>query len=340
MAKLFYTDNDFLLGEDPATADLFDRVERIARVGDEPVLVLGETGVGKEGIAKAIHHNGPRSEHKLVVVNCATVQDSLAESEWFGHVKGAFTGAEKDRRGVFEEADGGTIFLDEIGDLSLPNQARLLRVLQEREVRKVGSGQVRKLNFRLVAATNKDLKRMIEKGELRTDLYHRLTGDVIRVPSLRERTKDIAPLTAAFVEAASNKYGSKPLEIAPGFLAALNAYTWPGNVRELRKVVTTAALECIREGSAAVDNRHLLQDVFPPAAALNVDRVPPYRVDDLLARILTLLNEQSPRTVSELARLTGRNEDAIRRHAAKLAARNAILIERKKGPGGTRLHLP
>ena len=171
--QLSFSKSAALIGHDPKTVELFKRIMGIARIGDNPVLVRGETGTGKEGIARAIHHNGPRANKKLIVVNCAAVSESLAESEWFGHVKGSFTGADKEKTGIFEEAHLGTVFLDEVGDLSAANQAKLLRVLQEMEVRKVGGTKTIKVDFRVVAATNKDLKDLVAKGEFRRDLYYR-----------------------------------------------------------------------------------------------------------------------------------------------------------------------
>ncbi len=337
--KLEFSNNDFLLGEDPRTIELFDRIKGVARIGDNPVLVRGETGVGKEGIARAIHHNSPRQKSKLVIVNCASITDSLADSEWFGHTKGAFTGADKAKAGVFEEANKGVIFLDEVGDLTPLSQTKLLRVLQEMEVRKVGSNKTQQIDLRVVSATNKDLPELARRGEFRLDLYYRLAGEQIVVPPLRERPADIITLAECFVRKIAEKYSKHSLEMTEPVRDLIKTHDWPGNVRELRQTIEAAALQCIREGKRTIEVRHL-PDAIRSAYPVEPEKSPqPYEVEKLLDAILELLRKKSPRTLVELARNTGRNGDAVRRHVGKLSDRGLARIEKRRGPGGTRIYL-
>ncbi|MCB9913843.1 MAG: sigma 54-interacting transcriptional regulator [Planctomycetes bacterium] len=205
------------------------------------VLVHGETGTGKELVARALHDHSPRKGKPFLAENCAAVPANLLESELFGHVKGSFTGAIADRKGTFVSADGGTVFLDEIGDMPLEMQAKLLRVLQDGEVRPVGSNQVRKVDVRLVAATNKDLVAMCGRGQFREDLYYRLNVITIELPPLRERPGDVAHLARFFLGRIADELG-RPLELDPAALALLEGWTWPGNVRELENELRRAAV--------------------------------------------------------------------------------------------------
>ena len=202
---------------------------------DAPVLILGESGVGKELLARYIHRESGRSG-KFVSINCAAIPENLFESELFGYTKGAFTGALSDKPGLFEEADGGTLFLDEVGELPLPLQAKLLRVLQEGEVRRLGSNITRKVDVKLVAATNRDLKELVSQGKFREDLYYRLNVLTLKVPPLRERPEDITALTGYFLKKFSSKYGKK-VEMTPEALEILLSYPFPGNVRELENLI-------------------------------------------------------------------------------------------------------
>lgn len=209
---------------------------------DSTVLITGETGAGKEVLAKYIHRLSPRSKEKFVAVNCGALPESLLESELFGHKAGAFTGAVRDRVGLFEEADKGTIFLDEIGDISEAMQLKILRVLQEREIIRVGESTPRKVDIRILAATNKDLHRMIEEEKFRDDLYYRLSVMELNVPPLRERTEDILPLTRFFIDRTARKLRIKNLHIDSSCIDFLQDYDWPGNVRELENVIERAAI--------------------------------------------------------------------------------------------------
>ncbi len=224
-----------MVGHSRPMASLFETIRRAAP-SDGRVLITGENGTGKELVARALHENSRRKSNPFVKVNCAAVPHDLIESELFGHERGAFTGAVATRRGKFEAASGGTLFLDEIGDAPLPLQAKLLRVLQEGEIERVGGTQTIRVDVRVVAATNKDLKSEIAAQRFREDLYYRLNVVAVRVPALRERKEDIPALVAFFLEDAGRKNG-KRLQLAPAALQELCEYDYPGNVRELRNMV-------------------------------------------------------------------------------------------------------
>ncbi len=229
-----------MVGESPPMRLVFERIERVAP-SHVPVLIQGETGTGKELVARALHEGSARRAKPFLAENCAAVPANLLESELFGHVRGSFTGAIADRPGHFVAANGGTVFLDEIGDMPLTMQSKLLRVLQEGEVRPVGSNKTQKVDVRVVAATNKDLQAMVRAKTFREDLYFRLNVVSIRLPPLRERGKDVRLLARAFAERAEAEVGRK-LELSAEALDALERWTWPGNVRELENVLRRAAV--------------------------------------------------------------------------------------------------
>jgi formate hydrogenlyase transcriptional activator len=229
------------IGTSCTLRSLLTDLERVAPT-DSTVLVLGETGTGKELIAGAIHNLSKRCGRPLVKLNCAAIPFDLLESELFGHEKGAFTGAIAQKVGRFEMADTGTVFLDEIGDLPLPVQPKLLRVLQEQEFERLGSGRTHKINVRVVAATHRDLPQMVARKEFRSDLYYRLNVFPVRVPPLRERREDIRQLVLHFAEAFARRMGKQIDEIPETTMNALLAYSWPGNVRELRNFIERAVI--------------------------------------------------------------------------------------------------
>lgn len=209
---------------------------------DATVLVTGESGTGKELIARAIHENSPRRDGSFVAINCGALPEGLLESELFGHVKGSFTGADRNKRGLFEEASGGTLFLDEISETTPGLQVKLLRALQEGEIRRVGDNHPVKVSARVVAATNRDLMKMVTDGKFRDDLYYRLKVFPIEIPPLRERVDDVMPLAEAFIKKARVRTGSPATRFTPAAAQALRAYSWPGNVRELEHAVERALI--------------------------------------------------------------------------------------------------
>jgi PAS domain S-box-containing protein len=230
-----------IVGESPALAAMLVRIEAVA---DTPanVLIVGETGTGKELVAHAIHARSRRVDAPLVKVNCASIPHELFESEFFGHVKGAFTGAYKDRVGRFQLADGGTIFLDEVGEIPLALQSKLLRVLQEKEFERVGDDTTRRVDVRVIAATNKDLEQEVEAGNFREDLFYRLSVFPVQVPPLRRRGDDVIQLAAHFLEQVCRDFGRSIPTFTQGQVDAMRAYDWPGNIRELKNVIERAVI--------------------------------------------------------------------------------------------------
>jgi formate hydrogenlyase transcriptional activator len=232
---------DEIIGNSSALLEALRKVEMVSRT-DSTVLILGETGTGKELFARAIHSRSQRRDRPLVKVNCGAIASGLVESELFGHVKGAFTGALQKRVGRFELADGGTIFLDEVGELTLETQVKLLRVLQEQEFEPVGSSRTVRLNVRVIAATNRNLEEAVAAGKFRADLFYRLNVFPILMPALRDRRSDI-PLLVAFSVASLAKKLGKPLDgFSRASMERLASYSWPGNVRELQNIVERAAI--------------------------------------------------------------------------------------------------
>ena len=225
-----------MVGESAAIEKVREIVEKVAAT-EARVMITGANGTGKEVVAHMIHENSSRSKKPMVEVNCAAIPSELIESELFGHTKGSFTSAIKDRAGKFEQADGGTLFLDEIGDMSLSAQAKVLRALQENEITRVGSDKPIKVNVRVLAATNKDLKKEIAEGHFREDLFHRLNVIPIHVPSLDDRKEDISLLVNHFAELICKEQGWRVKDFDSSAVAALQEKTWPGNIRELRNVV-------------------------------------------------------------------------------------------------------
>jgi DNA-binding NtrC family response regulator len=252
-----------LVGHSPAMVDLYRTIARVAPL-DSTVLIQGETGTGKELVARAIHYASPRAQRPFTVVDCAALPETLVESELFGHEKGAFTGATQSRRGLLEAAAGSTCLLDEVGELSPPLQARLLRVLQERVIRRVGGNELVPVDVRIIAATNRDLRRLVDEGRFREDLYYRLKVVTVHVPPLRERPEDIPLLAQHFLRKAAAAAGKAVVGLARETLDLLAAYPWPGNVRELEHVIERAV---ILTTSTLLTPEDLPRELRPPAAA-------------------------------------------------------------------------
>jgi transcriptional regulator with PAS, ATPase and Fis domain len=235
------SDSAWIFGETPAMLRLKNAVGRVAPA-NTTVLIMGESGTGKEGLAAMIHKQSPRAGKAYIPVNCANVSDTLLESELFGYEAGSFTGATKKKDGLFLVADGGTLFLDEISTMKQELQARLLRVLEERSIRRLGGNTETKVDVRIVAATNRDLAEMVKSGSFREDLFHRLNVVALRLPSLRERKEDIPALVGLFIQKYNQEMGLNVQGVGPRVLEALKAYAWPGNIRQLRNAVERAML--------------------------------------------------------------------------------------------------
>ncbi len=260
-----------MVGHTPVMNRVFELIRQVAK-WDTTVLIRGESGTGKELIANAIHYNSPRSNAPFVKLNCAALPDNLLESELFGHEKGAFTGAVAMRKGRFEQADGGTIFLDEIGEISPTFQAKLLRVLQEGEFERVGGTKTLKVNVRVIAATNKELETAVDEGDFREDLYYRLNVMPLNIPALRERSEDIPDLAHFLVEKIA-KNQNRDLEITDSAVRMLMRYHWPGNVREMENTLERAAIMCeegrIDRGTISLAGLEDKLDVMPVTAPQN-----------------------------------------------------------------------
>jgi DNA-binding NtrC family response regulator len=259
-------DDSLIVGRSKPMLEVLKRIGRLARV-DETVLILGETGTGKDLVAQAIHTNSPRKHNRFVVINCTALNENLLDDELFGHEPGAFTGADRLRKGRFEHAVGGTLFLDEVGDMPLPLQAKLLRVLENHEVVRIGSNEPIRVDVRVLAATFRDLQTQVREGKFRQDLFYRLEGMTVHLPPLRERKEDIELLAYRFL---SRLFGSTSAPtLHPQALAALRQYSWPGNIRQLQKVLCRAA-GALPARSAQVMPEHLdfgaLEASAPPAA--------------------------------------------------------------------------
>jgi transcriptional regulator with PAS, ATPase and Fis domain len=262
-----------MIGVNPKMQIVFELIRQVSRI-DVPVLIQGETGTGKEMVARAIHDLGRRRSKLFGAVNSATLSETLFESQLFGHVRGAFTSAVRDQAGLIERCDGGTLFLDEMGELSLANQAKLLRVLQERSFSRVGETAVRRSDFRLIAATNRDLQAMVKQGTFREDLFYRINVFPVRLPSLRERLDDLPHLVAEILAANARRaglVGDRPPPVLPDALEAMRGYSWPGNVRELENVVIRAA---VAAGGSPIAAEHL-PALTAPAAESPRESTPP-----------------------------------------------------------------
>jgi DNA-binding NtrC family response regulator len=253
-----------IIGESPQMAEIFARIAKVA-VGDVNVCIQGESGTGKELIARAIHYASPRRDRPLITLDCTTIPEGLMESHLFGHVKGAFTGATEHREGVFALAHTGTLFIDELGELSPALQAKLLRVIQSREFSKVGGTKPIRTDIRLITATNKDLRAAVAQGTFREDLYYRVAVFMIKVPSLRERVEDIPRLVDHFLQRFAALYGKRVTRVAPATLKRMMALPWPGNVRQLENFLEQAVV--LAEGDTLTDRDLFAGDLSSGVAA-------------------------------------------------------------------------
>lgn len=248
-----------IVGNSKVIREIYKTIGKIA-VSDVAVLITGESGTGKELVARAIHQNSPRSDHPFIAVNCAAIPRDLLESELFGYRKGAFTGADENRAGFFEMANKGTLFLDEIGDLPLNLQGKLLRILQEKEVQRLGASESKPIDVRILAATNQDLPKLVKAKSFREDLFFRLNVIPFSLPPLRERTEDVPLLAEFFLQRLSQETHSAPKDLSPDAVDALKKYTWPGNVRELENVVKRAAILSVHQTLGVQDLEFFLEN--------------------------------------------------------------------------------
>lgn len=310
-----------IVGKSRALKGMLAQIDAVAQTPAN-VLVLGESGVGKELVARAIHARSSRAEAPLVKVNCASIPKDLFESEFFGHVKGAFTGAHKDRVGRFQLADGGTIFLDEVGEIPIELQGKLLRVLQESEFERVGDDITRTVDVRIVAATNRDLERLVMDGKFREDLFYRLSVFPIRVPPLRERKDDVIQLARHFLESTYKDFGREPLPLTQSQVDAIAGYDWPGNVRELKNVIERAVI--LSKGGA-------LQLDLPSVGAAS-HSAPAPSVDHEPSQILTEndMRELQKRNMQAALEKSGWKVSGPNGAAALLGVRPTTLADRIK----------
>jgi transcriptional regulator with PAS, ATPase and Fis domain len=314
-------DSDLLLqagivGDSPAMKALADQIEIAAR-GDLTVLLSGESGTGKELVARAIHKNSARRNGPLVCFNCGAITENLLESELFGYVRGAFTGADRDRKGLIEAADGGTLFLDEVGEMAMSSQAKLLRALQEYAIRRVGGLKEIPVNVRVVAATNRNLPEEIQRGRFRQDLFYRLAVLTIHVKPLRERVSDIRPLTEYFLSDTKTKLAGSQPGINDDAIAVLACYGWPGNVRQLRHVVERLAIGAGNKRTVSADDvSQVLEEIrrFETPSEIPLGFREDDSLDDFIARItLGLYNHFLAVTEnhSEVARILGIHRNTL-----------------------------
>ena len=302
-----------IIGNSAALRVVLEQAERVA-AADSTVLIQGETGTGKELIAHTIHNASPRSGHSLIKLNCAAIPFDLLESELFGHERGAFTGAIAQKIGRFELADKGTLFLDEVGDIPLALQPKLLRVLQEQEFERLGSGRTHRVDVRLIAATHRDLQRMVNCNEFRSDLYYRLNVFPITLPPLRDRREDIAPLVEHYVELFCHRMGKSMHTIPEEFVNACKSYTWPGNIRELQNVIERAVI---------LSNEDLLPNLLRPTRSPGVVAFPPS----------TTLKESERLLILGALEATGWLVSGPYGAAARLGMKRTTLISRMKKHG-------
>ena len=311
-----------LLGRSEAMQAVFALI-RQAAPGDSNILITGESGTGKELVARALHYNSPRAGRPFVPVNCAAIPASLLESELFGHVKGAFTGAVKSRRGMFREAEGGTLFLDEIGDMAPELQAKLVRVIEDRAVRPVGSDDAVTVDLRLIAATNRDIQARVREGQFREDLYYRLAVIPIHLPPLRERRDDISLLAEHFLHRAVAAMAKEIRRFTPEAMAALLRHPWPGNARELENVIERAVTLAV---SDQIPPAALLLDATaaPAPAALLAQAARRPTLDELTGEYVSLVLREAGGDKAKAAEILGVSKRTLYRWEKQLGSSDSV----------------
>jgi transcriptional regulator with PAS, ATPase and Fis domain len=309
---------DQIAGRSEPMRELLRLLDRVT-ASDVPVLIVGESGTGKELVARAMHMNGPRARRPFVSENCASVPETLLESTLFGHVKGAFTGASTTRAGLFDIADGGSLFLDEIGEMSLAMQAKLLRVLQDGEVRAVGGERVRTVNVRIIAATHRDLDAMVAAGKFREDLFYRLNVITLRVPALRERNEDIPLLVEHFVR---KHAGERAVKVTRAAMSKLGSFSWPGNVRQLENEVRRALVL----GDGCIDVGELSADVVRggPSASRGAGLDLRSRVDALESELVAEALAKTRGNQTRAAQLLGVSRFGLQKMMARLKIKPVV----------------
>ncbi|MEN6312298.1 MAG: sigma-54 dependent transcriptional regulator [Acidobacteriota bacterium] len=294
-----------LTSRNPCMLEIFGLIENIAKYFTS-VLITGETGTGKEVVARAIHGLSPYQSRDLVICDCASIPENLFESELFGYKKGAFTGADKDKHGLFEEADGGIIFLDEIAEIPVSVQAKLLRVLESHQFRPLGANENTQVEVRVIAATNRNLAEMVRAGTFREDLFHRLNKVVIELPPLRERLEDILLLVRQFLQAANKKFSKDVKGVSRDVQKLFLKYNWPGNIRELENVLESAAMLCKKDFVELANLPKYLRDFIPAQGAMAfVGREHLSSLDDLEKDYITYLLKVTKRNLRQTAKILG-----------------------------------
>ncbi len=341
LKKTFRAEASFekMIGKSKAMQEIFGLIERVAAT-DSTVLVSGESGTGKEMAARAVHALSRRHDHAFVSINCAALPENLLESELFGHVRGAFTGAVTDKRGMFETAQAGTIFLDEVGEMSPWTQVKLFRVLQERTVRRVGGTEEIPVDVRIIAATNQDLKKRIEEGKFREELFYRLNVVSFEVPALRKRIEDIPLMISNFLQKHCEKLGRKLKRLTPEVVGLLESYAWPGNVRELENII---------ERIVAVEERETITASCLPAEILNARPRPDDQVvlkpgfnleahlDQVATKFLQEAGQMAGGNMRKMAEILGLSYRSLRYLLDKYQIKSIKRADQKNGRDGDRL---
>ena len=302
---------DFIITRNPLMQNIIEFIKKIA-LFDNTVLVYGESGVGKELIAKAIHKLSPRKDKPFIPVNCANISPDLMEAEFFGYKKGAFTGADKDSAGLIEKANGGTLFLDEIGEIPYDMQAKFLRFLETKEIRRIGEEKPRKIDVRIVAATNRNLEEMVKRGEFREDLYFRIGGFKIEIPPLRERKDDIPLLVEYFIQKFNEKYNRDVKGITPQALKVLVEYDWPGNVRQLENMIYKACM--LTEPGQPIDVKNIDPEIkgdseFP----LSYSEAKKQYMEKFMKKYLSVLLSMTNGNISKAARMANIERQSLQK---------------------------
>ncbi len=306
-----------LTSRNPCMLEIFGLIENIAKYFTS-VLITGETGTGKEVVARAIHGLSPYQSRDLVICDCASIPENLFESELFGYKKGAFTGADKDKHGLFEEADGGIIFLDEIAEIPVSVQAKLLRVLESHQFRPLGANENTQVEVRVIAATNRNLAEMVRTGTFREDLFHRLNKVVIELPPLRERLEDILLLVRQFLQAANKKFSKDVKGVSRDVQKLFLKYNWPGNIRELVNVLESAAMLCKKDFIEVANLPKYLRDFIPPQGAMAfVGREHLSSLDDLEKDYISYLLKVTKRNLRQTAKILGISRTTLYNKLAK-----------------------